>query len=94
MATGIVLTCAGGAAVLAGLVIGLEGADFSGLGGGSGDPFPPASIAALIGGFVGLAVGIPTTIIGGRRVPKNRSSAEAGPLLLVGPKGASLRVLF
>jgi hypothetical protein len=53
-----------------------------------------AGNAAVIGGLISIAAGIPLLIVGARRVKSGIQVMEAPPTLTVGPTGASLTWAF
>jgi hypothetical protein len=94
MVTGIALGSAGLLAGVSGaLVIGVCSRNEAGQAGSVGENCDkdsvPAGVGLAIAGGVGLAVGIPLTLIGARKVPAQ--SAAAAPTLLVGPRSVALR---
>jgi hypothetical protein len=90
MVGGIILSSVGGAGILVALGAGAALSISGGRDNGAGT----VAILGLVGGLACGAVGIPLAVIGGKRVPKDPSSAEARPILLVGPEGAAVRVRF
>jgi len=88
MIGGIVLSCAGGAAIITGLAVTVgSGGSISKV-----DSYNTASIVTVIGGLVLGAVGVPLAFVGARRVPKEPTPTEAR--LLIGPGSAAIRVSF
>lgn len=54
----------------------------------------PAGAGLIVAGVVGLAVGIPLTIVGSKRVPVEPATTGGGPMLFIGPGSAAVRVAF
>jgi glucose-6-phosphate isomerase len=89
MVGGIITACLGGASIITSLalVVAASEAEVSEL-----PAYNAAILSTAIGGVFLGAVGVPLAIVGARRVTKD--SNGAGPVVLVGPQGASIRVQF
>jgi len=89
MVGGIITASVGGASIITSLalVVAASEAEVSEL-----PAYNAAILSTAIGGVFLGAVGVPLAIIGARRVKKDTNGA--GPVVLVGPQGAAIRVHF
>lgn len=67
--TGIALISLGGVVLLAGAVVALGGGLENSIADNSGQGTVDTGVAMVVGGLAGIAVGIPLTVIGNRKVP-------------------------
>jgi hypothetical protein len=91
MATGIVLTSLGGLSLFGGVLSGMAGS----LGGrcyDNGSSCSTTAVLMIVGGVIGVAVGIPLIVYGGKRVPVDPSGeplqVNASPQWLGAPGGS------
>ena len=91
MVGGIITACVGGVSIITslGLVVAASEAEVSEL-----PAYNVATILTAVGGVFLGAVGVPLAIVGSRRVKKDTPADGAGPVVRVGPQGASIRVHF